>query len=187
MSIPEKPTRTVEVVAYDPAWPDLFNLERARLAAALPHALAIEHFGSTSVPGLSAKPTIDMLVTVSDVLGVLEDHASLERLGYEHRPRAFADEDEHLFFRKVSGGKRTHHLHVVAASSPRSNDYLLFRDYLMANRDVVQRYEQVKRSLAERYATERGSYIAEKSEFVGQLMVEAQSWRTARRRCSPPA
>jgi GrpB-like predicted nucleotidyltransferase (UPF0157 family) len=166
-------------VAYDPAWPERFRTEQAQLAVALPHAPAIDHVGSTSGPGLSAKPTIDVLAVVSDVDDVLKDHAALERLGYEYRPGSFADDGDHLFFRKVSGGKRTHHLHVLAASSPRPDDYLLFRGFLGASDDAAPRYEQAKQSLAEKYATERGRYVAEKSQIVDQLMSEARAWRAA--------
>ncbi|MBA2947956.1 GrpB family protein [Streptomyces himalayensis] len=120
-----------------------------------------------------------MLAVVSDVGDVLKDHAALEQLGYEYRPGSFADDGEHLFFRKVSGGKRTHHLHVLAASAPRSDDYLLFRDYLVAGEDAAQRYEQAKQYLAGKYATERGGYVAEKSQIVDQLMSEARAWRAA--------
>src|SRR4051812_21455376 len=129
------PSRTVEVASYCEAWPDQFLVERALLAQAMPGALAIEHIGSTSVPGLSAKPTIDILMVVDDVSRVHTNHAGAEQLGYQYRPNSFPDDGDHLFFRKVSNGVRTHHLHILAASSPRVAEYRLFRDYLRANRD----------------------------------------------------
>lgn len=92
-----EPARVVEVVAHDPAWAGCFARQRAALLRALPAALSIEHIGSTSVPGLAAKPIIDILPVVPDVAGAAADPSPLLRLGYVHRPAAFADDDEHLF------------------------------------------------------------------------------------------
>jgi GrpB-like predicted nucleotidyltransferase (UPF0157 family) len=172
----ESPPRTVEVLPYDEAWPRQFLVEGALLAQALPDALRIEHVGSTSVPGLAAKPTIDILAVVGDITRVRADRAGLERIGYQYRPASFADDPDHLFFRKVSGSVRTHHLHVLASSSPRGDEYCLVRDYLRANRDAARRYEQVKLVLARRYATDRGRYVAEKSAIVSAVQAEADQW-----------
>ncbi|NUP48152.1 MAG: GrpB family protein [Catenulispora sp.] len=174
--------RTVEVVAYDPAWPKQFAVEQSLLAQALPDALAIEHIGSTSVPGLCAKPTIDVLVVVADVNLVLDRTAALTRLGYEHRPGSFAEDPEHLFFRKVENGKRTHHLHVLEAGSPVPEQYRLFRDFLIADGEAAARYGRAKQDLARRYATERARYVAEKPQVVDALIAQARRWRTATQR-----
>lgn len=165
------------MVDYDPRWPEQFAVERALLARLLPDALAIEHVGSTSVPGLCAKPTIDVLVVVTDVGAVLERSAALGRLGYEYRPGSFAGDARHVFFRKVAAGRRTHHLHVLAADSPIPDDYRLFRDCLRSDHDAARRYAGVKQALAVRYAAERGRYVAEKSELVAELMARARLWR----------
>jgi GrpB-like predicted nucleotidyltransferase (UPF0157 family) len=156
----------------------MFDVERGLLAAVLPQAHAIEHVGSTSVPGLAAKPTIDILVVVDEIGGVLDRRSALAELGYEYRPGSFADDNEHLFFRKVSGGRRTHHLHVLASSSPKPESYRLFRDYLIMNGDAAHRYEQAKRDLALRYANERGRYVTEKADVVSELLSEALRWRS---------
>jgi GrpB-like predicted nucleotidyltransferase (UPF0157 family) len=174
-----KPTVTVEVVAHDVTWAEVFRGERELLARAVPRAGAIEHIGSTSIPGLAAKPTIDVLVVVDDINDVLNRRSVLVELGYEYRPGSFAEDDEHLFFRKVSGGRRTHHLHVLAASSPMPDRYRLFRDYLIANGDAAHRYEQAKRTLATLYANERGRYVAEKAKVVSELLAEASRWKSA--------
>jgi GrpB-like predicted nucleotidyltransferase (UPF0157 family) len=172
----ESPPRTVEVVPYDKAWPRQFQAERVLLAQALPYALRIEHVGSTSVAGLSAKPTIDILAIVGHVSPLRADQSDLVRIGYQYRPASFADDPDHLFFRKVSGDVRTHHLHVLALSSPRGPEYCLFRDYLRADQDAARRYGQVKLALARRYATDRGRYIAEKSAIVSDLLAKARQW-----------
>jgi GrpB-like predicted nucleotidyltransferase (UPF0157 family) len=171
--------KTVEVVDHDPAWSRRFAVEQELLARVLPDALAIEHIGSTSVPGLCAKPTIDVLIVVHDVRAVLDRLPDLVQLGYEYRPGSFAEDPEYLFFRKLKERKRTHHLHVLEAGSPRPDQYRLFRDFLAADSEAAARYAGVKRDLARRYATERDRYVAEKSAVVGELMAQARRWRTA--------
>jgi GrpB-like predicted nucleotidyltransferase (UPF0157 family) len=111
--------RVVEVIAYDPSWPDRFDAERRQLAELLPGASSTEHVGSTSVPGLAAKPIIDIVVVVPEVEEVAADVSGLERLGYVFRPSAFPDDRDHLFFAKDTDGTRTHHLHVFGARSPK--------------------------------------------------------------------
>ena len=173
----ERPTATVEVVAYDGTWAETFDVERRLLARVIPEAQAIEHIGSTSIPGLAAKPTIDILVVVDEINSVVDRRSGLAEAGYEYRPGSFADDDEHLFFRKVSGGRRTHHLHVLASSSPKPERYRLFRDYLIMNGDAANRYAEAKRALALQHADERGRYVAENVDVVSELLSEALRWR----------
>ena len=116
---------------------------------------------------------------MDDINDLLNRRSVLAELGYECRPGSFAEDDEHLFFRKVSGGRRTHHLHVLAASSPKPDHYRLFREYLMANGDAAHRYEQAKRILAVQYANKRSRYVAEKARVVSELLAAAFRWRSA--------
>jgi GrpB-like predicted nucleotidyltransferase (UPF0157 family) len=170
------PDGTVEVVAYDPAWPARFETERAVLLAAVPGLFAsIEHVGSTSVPGLLAKPTIDILAVVDDLDAVLLRLDDLAAAGYDHRPGSF-DDARHLFFRKVEAGKRLAHLHVVDSSSPAIDGYRLFRKFLIANPDAAARYAALKRALAGRFANERQRYVDLKQREVDVLMLEARRW-----------
>jgi GrpB-like predicted nucleotidyltransferase (UPF0157 family) len=164
--------RMVEVVEYDPTWPERFARERSSLVRALPEALMIEHIGSTSVPGLSAKPTIDILVVVSSVEAFDAAERALAELGYERRD-SFAEDEQHAFFRKVVDGRRTHHLHMLTRDSPRSREYLLFRDYLRSHPPVAEEYSQVKLDLAATYATNRDRYVVEKSKYVSELLKRA--------------
>jgi GrpB-like predicted nucleotidyltransferase (UPF0157 family) len=78
---------------------------------------------------------------------------------------------------ELAGGRRTHHLHVLAESSPHPDEYRLFRDYLRANEDAAREYSQLKRALAAKYANDRTRYVEEKSEFVSALMVRVRQWR----------
>lgn len=171
----EVPDTTVEVVDADPAWPLLFAEEHRRLARALPAAVLIEHVGSTSVAGLAAKPTIDILVVVApaELPGAIP---VLRSLGYQYVPASFADDPDHAFLHRLRRGKRTHHLHLVSAASPLPDRYLLFRDYLRAHPDAAARYESVKRELAARYPTDRDRYVVEKPTVVVELLAEAARW-----------
>lgn len=171
------PRHMVEVVDYDPAWPVRFAEERASLTRAVPDALAIEHVGSTSVPGLCSKPTLDILIVVGSMDAFLAHEPSLLALGYDYRRESFTEDEQHAFFRKVVNGRRTHHLHVLTQDSPRPAEYLLLRDYLRADTSAVAQYAQVKRELATEYATRRDRYVAEKSDYVTQLMTKAQAWQ----------
>jgi len=99
-------------------------------------------------------------------------------------PASFADDPEHLFLHRLRGEKRTHHLHLVAATSPLPTRYLLFRDYLRAHPDAAAGYEAVKRDLAARYPTDRDRYVEEKPAAVVALLADAADW--AARTALPP-
>lgn len=157
----------VEVVAYDPAWPAEYQAEEARLRAALGHrALAIHHIGSTAVPGLDAKPIIDILVTVRRLEEAVACIAPLRRLGY-----AFIDYPQNRdrrFFRK--GKPRSHHLHIVEGGSPDLADKLAFHDALRADPDLRQEYADLKAQLATRYKDDRATYSECKTAFVKRVL-----------------
>ncbi len=170
-------TRTVRVVPYDSSWRDSFDGARSALATAVPEAISIEHVGSTSVPGLAAKPTVDILLVVDDLAVVLDRLEVLRRLGFEHRPGAFAAERQHLFFRRVVAGERTHHLHVLLDTSPEPDDYRLFRDFLRVTPEAAASYAAAKLDLATRFADDRQSYVAAKEPVVQDLLEAARRWR----------
>ncbi len=167
-----RPDRTVEVVAYSVTWPERFRRERDALMAALDGvADSIEHVGSTAVPGLAAKPTIDILIVVDSVAAFLDRLPALEELGYEHRPDGPVGRDAHHFLRRVEAGRRTHHLHVLTVDSPEVRRFLAFRDALRRDRHLAAEYERLKTDLAARHATERDRYVAEKSRWVDAALV----------------
>lgn len=168
----------VRVVPYDPSWSASFETVRGELATVVPEALSIEHVGSTSVPGLASKPTVDVLLVVDELSAVLDRISELAGIGFEYRPGSFAPERRHLFFRRMVGGERTHHLHVLASDSPEPDAYRLFRDYLRANPDAAARYEAAKLDLADRFVYDRASYVRAKEPVVEELLVAARAWRT---------
>jgi GrpB-like predicted nucleotidyltransferase (UPF0157 family) len=150
---------TIAIVPYDPAWPLEFARERDRLQSALGDAaLRIEHNGSTAVPGLAAKPVIDIQI-------------SLARLGYVHV--ASADDDRCPFFHRPAEWPHTHHVHVVEAGGAEERQTLAFRDYLRGHPDAAREYEALKRALAAAFggadAAAREAYASAKSEFVMRI------------------
>jgi GrpB-like predicted nucleotidyltransferase (UPF0157 family) len=134
--------------------------------------------GSTAVPGLSAKPIIDIMLAVQ-CLGAPETYARpLEPLGYAHHP--LPDEPDRLFFRK--GRPRTHHLHVVEAGSWTLRRHLLLRDYLRAHPQTAREYERLKCDLAARFKLERAAYTQGKTEFIEAVVAQAQAWAAGQAR-----
>jgi GrpB-like predicted nucleotidyltransferase (UPF0157 family) len=169
--------RTVEIVAYDPAWPGRFAELGRELRAGLGDvALRIDHIGSTSVPGLAAKPVIDVQVSVAAFEPLAAFSQPLERLGYVYR----ADNPERTkrYFREPPGRRRTH-LHVRRAGSFSEQWALLFRDYLRAHPDVAAEYEAVKRRLAIRFREDRRAYTDAKGPFMWEVIRRADEWAQA--------
>jgi GrpB-like predicted nucleotidyltransferase (UPF0157 family) len=166
----------VEVVDYDPSWPASFEAERQRLIPVLPFAATVEHIGSTSVPGLAAKPIIDILAVVPTVTDVAADVSAIEGLGYVSRPLAFPEDSDHLFFVKDTAGTRTHHLHVFDACSPKPQANRTFRAFLVAHPDAARRYATAKRAAAKAHPDSRGRYGVVKEAVMFELMEQARRW-----------
>jgi GrpB-like predicted nucleotidyltransferase (UPF0157 family)/8-oxo-dGTP pyrophosphatase MutT (NUDIX family) len=155
----------VRIVPYDATWPERFLEERGALSSAIADWAVggIHHVGSTAVPGLEAKPVIDILVGVADLETSRQCFDPLAALGYLHAPyRA----DEMHWFCKPDPGHRTHHLHLVPAGSPRFRDELAFRDYLRGHADTAREYGALKRRLAEEFEHDREAYTAAKVDFI---------------------
>jgi GrpB-like predicted nucleotidyltransferase (UPF0157 family) len=161
-----EPVVRIEIVAYDPRWPVLFEAEHAQIVAALGDMIDhLEHIGSTSVPGLAAKPIIDLLATVSH-LDTPEVYAErLAGLGYAFFS-VLGTADRYTFGKGIP---HTHHLHIVAHGGEEHERLIAFRDYLRAHPETTQRYEALKRSLAERYRNNRQAYSQAKTEFIQSI------------------
>lgn len=167
----DSPGKSVEVVPYRDEWPALFEAERSALAdAAGPVARSIEHIGSTAVPGLSSKPTIDILMVVDAPEAFLSRLRAVEAAGYEYRAGSFAKSPDHLFLRKVVDGQRISHLHVLPTGSPEIAEYRLFLDALRSDARLAARYEQLKLDLAAKYADDRMRYVSEKEAWVSDTL-----------------
>jgi GrpB-like predicted nucleotidyltransferase (UPF0157 family) len=155
----------VRVVPYDPSWPERFEAERALLADAIGRWVAggIHHIGSTAVPGLAAKPVIDILVEVADLVTSRACFEPLARLDYLYAP--YRAEEMHWFC-KPHPSRRTHHLHLVPVGSQRAWDELAFRDLLRRDPGTADRYAALKHDLAGRFELDREAYTEAKGEFV---------------------
>ena len=175
------------IAPYDPRWPELFARETEELLRCLPRELIgrIEHFGSTAVPGLAAKPIVDMLIEVNDLDAARERIAPLlEARGYEYVWRPTRGDDGPPFYawfikRDPATGARTHHIHMVEPGFVEHWERLLFRDYLIAHPDVARAYEQLKLRLATAHPRDRAAYTAGKSEFIERIMQLAPTGRTS--------
>lgn len=170
----------VEIVPYDPAWPARFEEEAARLRAQLPAELIgrIEHFGSTAVPGLAAKPIIDMLVEVRSMADVVQRIApELKRQGYEFfwrdRERGLPGIAYAWFIRRDAAGRRTHHIHFLEAGSSEW-ERLLFRDHLRAHPEAARAYGELKQRIAAEHPDDRVAYAKAKTRFVRAAMEAAR-------------
>ncbi|HEX9953325.1 MAG TPA: GrpB family protein [Rubricoccaceae bacterium] len=168
-----------EVVPYDPLWPQAFERASVEVAAALGiNVLAVHHIGSTSVPGMHAKPVIDLLAVVADVAGVDERAGAMGRLGYEAMGE-FGIEGRRYFRRNSPTGRRTHQLHAYAESSPHVRRHLAFRDFLRAHPALAGEYGALKRELAAAHPHNAAAYVAGKDAFVKEAEGRALAWATA--------
>jgi len=170
----------VAVFSYDSRWPIRFETEKNHLRACLPEDLIgrIEHFGSTAVPGLAAKPIVDVLVEVSDLEETKRRIAPiLEGQGYDYFWRPSWDDDRPPFYawfiKRDSRGVRTHHIHMVEPHFEHW-DRLLFRDYLIIHPAVARAYEGIKLHLAEKHGGDRVTYTKAKTEFVVETTRKAK-------------
>jgi len=175
-------SEAVELVPYDAAWPERFAAESSHLRECLPRDLIgrIEHFGSTAVPGLAAKPIVDILVEVASLDRTKAEVAPiLEAQGYEYFWRPTHGDDGPPFYawfiKRDPRGARTHHIHMVEHDFEHWNT-LLFRDYLIAHPDVARAYESIKRRLSREFPRDRIAYTRGKSEFIERVTAEAMSY-----------
>ena len=163
----------IEIVEYDAAWPARFEAMRARLAGALgPTALRIDHVGSTAVPGLAAKPVIDIQISVPDVADSAAFTDAIEAQGFASR----MVEPGHHYFRPPPGLPRDYQVHVCTIGSDWEWRHLLFRDYLRADAETRAAYEALKRDLATRLTHDRIGYNDAKGPFIEAAVERAQEW-----------
>lgn len=162
----------VLVVPWDAAWPARFEEARARLASRLGDlARGIEHIGSTAVPGLAAKPVIDLLVGVDSLEEADALRETLESDGWIFPEDLNGTISGRRFYKRLdASGVRTHHLHFVRFEGELWDGYVRFRDALRKHPHLRDEYETLKRTLAERYRDQRERYTASKTEFVARVL-----------------
>ncbi len=173
----------VQIVPYEETWPALFCQEAERLRFELGRAIgAIEHVGSTAVPGLSAKPIIDMMAAVVSLPAARELIPPLEQIGYEHRPDDTVP--GRLFFAYGPHSSRSYHLSLTEPDSSFWREHICFRDYLRNHPSEAADYAQLKQRLAVRFADDRNGYTAAKTEFITRILEAEDEPITASRLAS---
>lgn len=166
---------SIIIVPYDPEWPRLFADLGARLREALgPVALRIDHIGSTSIPGMAAKPVIDVQVSVPSFEPLEALKGPMEKLGFVFR--ASNPDLTKRYFRETPGERRTH-IHFRLAGSWAEQFALLFRDYMRVHEEDCRWYENIKRQLAEQYRDDRQGYTNAKAPYLWEIMKKADPWR----------
>ena len=164
---------TVTLAPYDARWAEAFEDEAGRIRDALGALPAdVAHVGSTAVPGLPAKPILDLMVGIAPDRDVAPYVAPLEGIGYAYRGEHGLP-GRHYFVRDDASGRRTHHLHLVALGGPIWRAHLAFRDALRARPERRAAYEALKRDLAARHAGERLAYTEGKAAFIHETLRQA--------------
>ena len=170
--------RTIVVVPYDPRWPELFEQEAARIAAVFgPELISIHHIGSTSVPGLRAKPIIDIMPIVRQIERLDLFNEAMVALGYE--PRGENGIAGRRFYSKGGDENRTHHVHSYEPGNPD------FRDYLIAHPEEAQQYARLKQALAQQYPHDIIGYMDGKDAFIKGILQQARAWRAGQAEQTP--
>jgi GrpB-like predicted nucleotidyltransferase (UPF0157 family) len=169
----------IEICDYDLMWPRMFAEEEPRLRAALgPLVITVEHVGSTAVPGLAAKPVIDLLVGVRSL-----DEARgrsippLESLGYTYMSEYEPWLPDEMLFRRAVFSRWTHHVHLSEPSGDRWDEFILVRDYLRSHAEIAREYGALKRTLAARFKEDIAAFRDAKRPFLRALLAKARSER----------
>jgi len=170
--------RRIVVVPYDPAWPAVFEAEAVRIVDLFgANAVKIHHIGSTAIPGLMAKPTIDLLFVVEDIEAVDALEPGMKAMGY--RPKGENGIPGRRYFQKLAGEEHLFHVHAFEVGHPEIRRHLNFRDYLRAHPDVALAYQDLKLSLAEQFPYEPEAYNQGKTDFIRDVDQCAVSWKLA--------
>ncbi len=167
--------REVELVPHNPEWSQLADEEAKQILEQLSiPVIGIYHIGSTSIPGIKAKPILDFVMEVADLDEIIRSAEALEELGYLSKGEYGIPGRQ--FFTKDTNGERSHHLHVFQKGHPDIERHLVFRDFLRANPEAAHEYELIKEKLAKRFPKESGNYTEAKSDFILSMDEVARYW-----------
>ena len=159
------PAGRVEIVDYLADWPLVFEREAAAILEACERWVTeVHHIGSTSVPGLAAKPILDMMPIAAGAAEGLEAVSQMERLGYRYRGENGIT--GRFYFDRVVDGRTVAHVHMLPAGHPDIGKHLIFREYLRSHPEAVRDYERLKRKLASKFRNDREAYTDSKAEFI---------------------
>ncbi len=170
---------SIELVPYDSQWPKMAEDEIKKLQEILPahYIIDIQHVGSTAIPGMLAKPIIDIQIIVDSLTAIKQTAIDLLKT-YDYVYWAEDPDPEKMFFVKGMppfGEKRTHHIHIIEPKSKRGQDRIIFRDYLIAYPEVADEYEQLKIKLAQEYIYDREQYTDAKTKFIDDILCKARA------------
>lgn len=169
-------SRRIEVVPHNPEWVKKYTVEATLLNAIFGDLLlSIHHIGSTSIPGIKAKPVIDIMIVVSDLAGVDGLNPAMVSAGYE--PMGEFGIHNRRYFKKDTAGIRSHHVHAYLKDTPDIPEHLNFRDYLRTHPDEAQAYSQLKEKLAEQYRYDSENYTESKTDFIKRINQLGAVWR----------
>lgn len=173
--------RKIRVVPHDPAWSECFDREAESLAQLFrSNALSIEHIGSTAVPDLPAKPTIDILVVVAQGTRIPDYDSGMEKLGFECRGEALdavvPGTPGRFYYPKLSGLDHIVHVHICEDGHSQIRELIALRDFLRANKERAAQYGQLKLSLAARFEDDVVSYMRGKDVVAKEIISEALDW-----------
>ena len=168
------PGEHIEIVEYNSDWPWVFEREAgAILADCRPLINEVHHIGSTSVPGLAAKPILDVLPVAAGPAEALEAVSCMSALGYRYRgENGIAGR---FYFDRIVDGRTVMHVHMFPSGHPEVRRHLVFRDHLRMNPDAAREYERLKRELASRYRDDRRTYTDSKAAFITGVIDTALS------------
>ena len=168
--------KTVEVVPHNPNWQNEFQMEAKQITSAMGEMLvAIHHIGSTAIPGIYAKPVIDMLVEVRDITEVEARSSAMELIGYEVMGE-FGIPGRRYFRKENQAGIRTHQVHTFELGSAQITRHLAFRDFKIAHPEEAQKYSELKRKLAAENPQNMDGYIDGKDGFIKEIDRRAAQW-----------
>jgi GrpB-like predicted nucleotidyltransferase (UPF0157 family) len=178
-------SRTVTLVAHDPAWAEHFFSEKQLLLKTLGEKVVdIRHIGSTAIPGMAAKPILDILAAVNVLADVEAFTKDLIRIGYEDK--GDGDVAGRRYFVKGTPSKRTHHLNFCEMNSVFWRSHLAFCDYLQRNPGIAREYSALKRDLANKFPNDRVAYTDGKEKFVRSVLDRVMNQATKDRSDSVP-
>lgn len=164
---------TVKLAKNTPKWKESFEREKRKLKKTFgKFALNIQHVGSTAIPGILAKPIIDIGVVVPSLKQAKKYIKALKQMGYILKKE---DRSDRLFFTKGSERKRTHYLHIGKVGSGYVEDMILFRDYLRKNKKAAASYDELKRRLSDKHRKRRDLYTAKKEKLVKSIVRKAKN------------
>ena len=160
----------VVLSTYNSGWELAFQDEKKSILDKFGNkVVAVEHVGSTAIPGMSAKPVLDFMVAIESLDNYKSFVEPLRELGYEFR-REYLDSQQHVLFVKGSEDFRTHYLKLTELNSEFWEEHILFRDYLISHREVAEEYKQLKEKLQVSNASSRATYTELKSEFIQNVL-----------------